>query len=325
LPFLRFTRDKRGYETTSLVHSDRGRQGRAHQRVLYWFRSPPNVKVGRPALDQDAIRWIEEHNPDIEFDWNQILQATPPAAPPPEDARGRRQRRTRTMDRPARPERPERRAQQAPRVTAGEPSPAAEPEPIEKRSPVEEERGRVPFSTESSEKGTRPLSSLAPEAEALEQITHPDTEEAVKLPPSAVETVLGREQLIRFRARYAELQARIIERAGEPARMEELRAKAEPLNPDSWVTVEEARKGVEEFETKVRELRSELGLKRRRRSRRGGRKRRTGQPGSESAGAQTASAGPSSNSPDGALPEEPGPAEPSEEVEQDEEDPDGNS
>jgi hypothetical protein len=291
---------------------------------LYWFRSPPNVKVGRPALDQDAIRWIEEHNPDIEFDWNQILQATPPAAPPPEDARGRRQRRTRTMDRPARPERPERRAQQAPRVTAAAPAPAAEPEP-EKRSPA-------PFSPETAEKGAgllfsgpAPLSSLPPEAEALEQITHPDTEETVKVPPSAVETVLGREQLIRFRARYAELQARIIERAGEPARMEELRAKAEPLNPDSWVTVEEARKGVEEFESKVRELRAELGLKRRRRSRRGGRKRRIGQPGSESAAAQTASAGPSSNSPGGALPEEqPGPAEPSEEVEQDEEDPDGN-
>src|SRR5204863_7069037 len=93
-----FTRDKRGYETTSLVHADRGRQGRARQRVLYWFRSPPNVKVGRPALDQDAIRWIEEHNPDIEFDWTQILQATAPPAPPSEDARGRRPRRT---ERPA--------------------------------------------------------------------------------------------------------------------------------------------------------------------------------------------------------------------------------
>ena len=82
LPFLRFTRDKRGYETTSLVHAGR-RDGRSRQRILYWFRTPPGVKVGRPALDEEAIRWIEEHNPDIEFDWPKILEAQPPAAPPP--------------------------------------------------------------------------------------------------------------------------------------------------------------------------------------------------------------------------------------------------
>ena len=107
---------------------------------------------------------------------------------------------------------------------------------------------------------------------------------------SAAESVLGREQLIRFRARYAELQARIIERGGEPARVEEMRVQAEALNPDSWVTVEEARKGLEQFEPKIRELRDALGLKRRRRSRRGGRRRRNA--------GQTTSAGLSSNSPD---------------------------
>jgi hypothetical protein len=32
------------------------------------------VKVGRAALDEDAIRMIEEHNPDIEFDWTRILK-----------------------------------------------------------------------------------------------------------------------------------------------------------------------------------------------------------------------------------------------------------
>jgi hypothetical protein len=91
-----------------------------------------------------------------------------------------------------------------------------------------------------------------------------------------VETVLGREQLIRFRARHAELQARIIERGGEPARVEDLRTQAETLNPDTWVTIEEAQKGLAEFEQKTRELRAALGLRRRRRSRRGGRRRRAG-------------------------------------------------
>ena len=71
---MRVTRDKRGYETTSLVHAVR-RQGRSRQRILYWFRTPPDVKVGRPALDEEAIRWIEEHNPDIEFNWQKILES----------------------------------------------------------------------------------------------------------------------------------------------------------------------------------------------------------------------------------------------------------
>ena len=101
LPFLRFTRDKRGYETTSLVYAGR-RDGRSRQRILYWFRTPPGVKVGRPALDEEAIRWIEEHNPDIEFDWPKILEAQPAAAAPADDARTRRPRRDRNRPRPPR-------------------------------------------------------------------------------------------------------------------------------------------------------------------------------------------------------------------------------
>ena len=32
------------------------------------------MKVGRAPLDEDAIRLIEEHNPDLEFDWTRILK-----------------------------------------------------------------------------------------------------------------------------------------------------------------------------------------------------------------------------------------------------------
>jgi hypothetical protein len=135
-----------------------------------------------------------------------------------------------------------------------------------------------------------------PEEEALEQITRPDAEEKPLETTSAVESVLGREQLIRFRARYAELQARIIERAGEPARVEELRAKSEGLDPDSWVTLEEARKGLEAFEPRIGELRAALGLKRRRRSRRGGRRHRGLGPALGNPADQTTSPAPSSNS-----------------------------
>ena len=71
MPFLRFTRDRRGYENTFLLHAVASRRA---PRVLYWYRSAPGVRVGRPALDEDAIRTIEEQHPEVEFDWPQILE-----------------------------------------------------------------------------------------------------------------------------------------------------------------------------------------------------------------------------------------------------------
>ncbi|MCM3881845.1 MAG: hypothetical protein ND807_17190 [Vicinamibacterales bacterium] len=273
MPFLRFTRDKRGYETTSLVHAVR-QHGRSRQRILYWFRTPPGVKVGRPALDENAIRWIEEHNRDIEFDWQKILESRPPPAPPPDDGRNRRVRRD-ARDKSGRGARTARPAR--PAVT-----PVREAQPVPAEPEIEPEMEPINVPT-------------TPAMDALEQITHPDAEE---LPPvSAIpgELVVGREQLTRLRARYAELQARITERGGDAARIEELRGQAESLNPDAWVTEADVRKGMEEFEAKIRDLRAALGLRRRRRSRRGGRRRHRGAAPAGPAGS-TAPAGEPSHS-----------------------------
>jgi hypothetical protein len=249
---LRFTRDKRGYETTSLVHSVR-RKGRSRQRILYWFRTPPDVKVGRPALDEEAIRWIEEHNPDIEFDWQKILEARPTPQPATEEGQGRRVRKSR-------PERPRQKAQEEP----------AAPEIAAERDVLAESV------TEGPEEPETPEEELV---EAIEQLTHPDAEEKIEPHMPVVEHSIGHEQLIRLRARFAELQARITERGGDAERVAALRIAAEPLNPDTWVTEEEARKGLEEFDPKIRDIRAVLGLRRRRRARRGGRGRgRTGRP-----------------------------------------------
>jgi hypothetical protein len=253
LPFLRFTRDKRGHETTSLVHAFRGRQGRTRQKVLYWFRTPANVKVGRPALDEEAIRGIEERNPDVDFDWPKILEAKAPQAPPSEETRIRRPRRVKTERRGAAPQRP-----------------------VPTRPPSSEPENSAPTPQAEQPAPPEPIDA-GPEAEAI----------GPALP--AAETVLGREQLVRVRAKYAELQARITERGGDAARVETLRAQAEPLNPDSWVTVDEARKAQGEFELKIRELRAALGLRRRRRSRRGGRRRHGGLPGAPAPTADSSS------------------------------------
>jgi len=71
------------------VHT--GGRGRG-KRLLYWFRTPPAVRVGRAPIDETAIRLLEQHNPDVEFDWTRILKAAPAAEGPRRDARDLRDR-----------------------------------------------------------------------------------------------------------------------------------------------------------------------------------------------------------------------------------------
>ena len=72
MPFLRVIRDKRGYETTYLMHWCR-EGARQRSRILYVFRTPCGVRVGREALDADVLKQIEAQHPDIEFDWNAVF------------------------------------------------------------------------------------------------------------------------------------------------------------------------------------------------------------------------------------------------------------
>ena len=83
MPFLRVIRDKRGYETTYLMHLYREGH-RQRSRILYVFRSPGGVRVGRGALDPDVLRELEAQYPDIAFDWKAApdVQAPPPAPAP---------------------------------------------------------------------------------------------------------------------------------------------------------------------------------------------------------------------------------------------------
>ena len=75
-------RDKRGYETTYLMHWCR-EGSKQRSRILYVFRTPGGVRVGRDALDAEVLKEIEAQHPDIEFDWSavfhnqQIIETTP--------------------------------------------------------------------------------------------------------------------------------------------------------------------------------------------------------------------------------------------------------
>jgi len=73
VPFLRVIRDKRGYETTYLMHWYR-EGNRQHSRILYVFRSPGGVRIGRDPLEPEVLEQIEAHHPDIAFDWKVVRE-----------------------------------------------------------------------------------------------------------------------------------------------------------------------------------------------------------------------------------------------------------
>jgi len=80
LAFLKFSRDKRGVENFFLVQQTTNRRGKVRPRVLYWFRSPPDVKVGRQPFDPSIRRALEAQNPDVTFDWRAIVETPIPSA-----------------------------------------------------------------------------------------------------------------------------------------------------------------------------------------------------------------------------------------------------
>jgi hypothetical protein len=80
LAFLRFSRDKRGIESFALVHATTNRRGKVRPRVLYLFRTPPDIKVGREPFDPELRRALEKQYPEIAFDWRAIVETPIPSA-----------------------------------------------------------------------------------------------------------------------------------------------------------------------------------------------------------------------------------------------------
>lgn len=258
---MRFSRDQRGYEHTYVLHTSRG-QGRQEPRILYWFRTPPHVRVGRAAIDEEAIRLLEDAHPDVQFEWSRMLKAQPPPPPPPEDY-GRRRR-----DRGGRPDRG--RSQE----------PRREPAPV-LAVPKPEPREALPDETLAEEAiGGEAEPEVAVEPEGALDL-EPDLERDLELEPEPVERterpepaqLLDSTVLERLRTRHAELLTRINQRIADPVQRDVLRGEAERLNPETWVTAEEARTGLEYFEQWFEAIRAQLpqpSHRRRRRRKRGG-------------------------------------------------------
>lgn len=115
MPFLRVIRDKRGYETTYLMHWLRDGT-RQRSRILYVFRTPGGARVGRESLEPDVLREIESRHPEINFDWKTLFANQQLVESSPEPRRPRKRKRT-EEEPPA----------SAPSPAGAEGAPAAEP------------------------------------------------------------------------------------------------------------------------------------------------------------------------------------------------------
>jgi hypothetical protein len=245
------------------THGSGGRRrGKPRSRILYWFRTPPGIRIGRSALDEDAIRLIEQHNPDVDFDWTHILKGqdgprdgtrglTPPAGEP----RGSDPRRRRIQESQPRRDPEETAAAQIDALV--ETVDVSESVPLIDEPPAEQTDERI--------EAIEPADVAVVEEFLVEpRVAPPPPRPQAGDALSAVEARLGSEGLSRLRARYAEVLARISETVTDTTRQEELKTTAERLNPDTWVTEAEVQAGLEDYESVFESLRSVVGRRRRR-------------------------------------------------------------
>jgi hypothetical protein len=236
------TRDRRGFENTFLMHADRPGD---RPRLLYWYRTAPGVMLGRAALDEDAIRTIEEQHPDIDFDWPAIIALsevmTPedeaPAPRPQQQQQQRREKKGRNRDRDRDHSRDQVREEY--KVIAepsGEVVSALDPDSIAERSA---------FAPEDAEA----LRRDGDEVEPAPQVDH----------RGLVDELAGREIAGRLRARFAEIVARIDSLDLDGAAREAWLARTEAIDPDAWESPEAVLQGVSNADTLFEKLKAELG------------------------------------------------------------------
>ena len=235
------------------------KDGTSKLKVLYWFRSPPNVGIGRVALDPEAVRIIEQSNPELTFDWEEILKAQPP---------------------PVGQEKASSRGSQ--RALTGRSRSGGVKEPRQSRTGVE---------------STRPDAELndpqgSPNDHESSGVTGDDGGLGARPAQHVALEIASERELNRLRSEYVALKARSEAKKNEKeadglvGRIEQL---IEQLNPDAWISVDEAQERIAAFDESLATLRKAFG--RPRRARRGGRNRRKRETSSEEVGVQTAARG----------------------------------
>jgi hypothetical protein len=175
-------------------------------------------------------------NPSLEFDWTRILKGQ--GAPPPEPRAPVEQRR---------PRRP------PPQIAS---TPPVESAPRDEAADEIVDAGiDVGFTAALEEGAGRALELPEPAKGPLADVSSP------------AHARMGSEAVERLRARHAAMLRRIAERVTDPTRREELIARADGLNPDTWVTDAEVTRGLEEYEAVLASFSDVVGRRRKRRRR----------------------------------------------------------
>jgi hypothetical protein len=293
------------------------------------------VRVGREPIDPEAMQLLEQHNPDISFDWARLLKqvaaastgsGSPAASASPASASSgsRDERRRERRDQRRRLESSVRHggailtehreeaqaAESAPEETEearGEEDPetvdelvsefateyteytkdgdAAELADTEDGDAAELADTRPDPVARSNGKNTEPGEPSSSEPQSEPQLVAPEHLEPEPFGPEPLEPEppgpeplapeplapryarLGPEGLIRLRARYADIAARLQakERELEGPQRAELTARVERLNPDVWLTDDEVVRALEDYEAIFESLRPIIGRPSRRR------------------------------------------------------------
>lgn len=212
------------------MHADRPGD---RPRLLYWYRTAPGIVLGRPPLDEDAIRTIEEQHPDIDFDWPAILalaEVMTPEDEAPAAARKPRKGRDSREPREQREQRESRRGRDGARDAA----------PVEG---IEHQGADEP--TRTGHQPVEPVEPLEPE-------------QPVESRNRLVEELAGREIGSRLRARHAEIISRIEEADIDGAAKGALFKRAEAIDPELWMTPEQVLEGVRNADAQYEKLKSEI-------------------------------------------------------------------
>ena len=230
------------------------------------------MRVGRAAIDEQAMRLLEQHNPDVEFDWARLLRDVPQD----QGARRERDRDPRDRERRDRREGRDHRANQRPRpldTTAAAVPPLSPPvndiatdiaeERAEAHADLVLEKAERSRDVEADEVTAESLAVTHGEPLAADHAEYVEYAEASGTLPAHEDCPaaarLGADGVTRLRARYVQLQARIAEKGLEDEARTELNARVERLNPDAWRTPDEVAAALEQYEAGFESLRAEVG------------------------------------------------------------------
>jgi hypothetical protein len=223
VPFIRIVRDKRGYETTYLMHWYRD-GNKQRSRILYVFRSPGGVRVGRAPLEPEILRGIEAQYPDIAFDWKAVVDNQQVVEPAPEMRRPRKRNRT--------AEEPTGDAVKADAATA-----------------------------DAMTADAMTADTVKNVAAVLGAGQPPPPRPAI---PSVLEGATPDEQIAFLGKWYPVVRERIPQRTADPTRREALMALAERLNPATWTDADQITAGLQQAAEALERLSRVFSKRRRR-------------------------------------------------------------